>query len=646
MRNSRQYAGLTDQQVRESRKIHGVNLLSEKTGTPWWKKLLKKFSDPLIIILLIAGAASIGISCYEYWMQDKGISVFFEPAGIIIAILLATILAFVFEHKADKEFSLLTQVNEHEPVTVIRNNQACKVPKSDIVVGDIVILNTGEEVPADGELLEAVSMSVDESSLTGEPVCSKTTDPAQFDAEATFPSNHLMRGTKVMEGHGVMRVLAVGDHTEQGKVMQSAQIDRNVRTPLSIQLEGLGKLISKIASLICVIVVIGRFVTYFMSQPFDSGEFITYALQTVMLAVSLMVVAVPEGLPMAVTLSLAFSMRRMLRTKNLVRNLHACETMGCVTTICTDKTGTLTQNRMQVSEMQFFGNPPEEVVYEGLAVNATARLQNENGCIEVLGNPTEGALLLWMMSKGVDYNTLREHTVLLKEITFSTERKYMATLVESDGRRILYIKGAPEIVYGMCTDKSGAEPEQIDTLLSGYQNQAMRTLGFAYAILAANEEGIVDDKIKARDIKFLGVAAISDPVREDVPEAVHQVYDAGINVKIVTGDTPGTAKEIGRRIGLWNDETDGDSNIITGPEFAALSDKELRERVSDIKIISRARPLDKKRLVETLQDLGEVVAVTGDGTNDAPALKSAHVGLSMGDGTAVAKEASDITIID
>lgn len=646
MRRSKQYAGLTDHQVLESRKIHGINLLSEKSKTPWWILLLRKFSDPLIIILLVAGAASIGISCYEYLIQDKGISVFFEPAGIIIAILLATVLAFLFELKADKEFSLLTRVNDHEGVTVIRNNHACKVPKSEIVVGDIVILNTGEEVPADGELLEAVSLSVDESSLTGEPICSKTADSTLCDEEATFPSNHLMRGTKLMEGHGVMRVLAVGDNTEQGKVMQSAQIDRNVRTPLSIQLEGLGKLISKIASVICVIVVIGRFVTYFLSQPFDSADFITYSLQTVMLAVSLMVVAVPEGLPMAVTLSLAFSMRRMLRTKNLVRNLHACETMGCVTVICTDKTGTLTQNRMQVSDINFFGNPPEEIIYEGMAVNSTARIQADNGKMEVLGNPTEGALLLWMMSKGVDYNTLREHTTLLNEITFSTERKYMAATVESDGRRILYIKGAPEIVYGMCTDKSGTDSEEINALLSGYQNQAMRTLGFAYSVLSDREEGIRDNHIKASDIKFLGIAAISDPVREDVPESVRRVTDAGINVKIVTGDTPGTAKEIGRRIGLWNDDTDGEDNIITGPEFAALKDSELRRRVGEIKIISRARPLDKKRLVETLQDIGEVVAVTGDGTNDAPALKSAHVGLSMGDGTAVAKEASDITIID
>ncbi len=647
MQNSRQYAGLTRTQVEESRKIHGINLLSEKKKTPWWKLLLKKFSDPLIIILLIAGLASIGISCYEYYILEKGLSVFFEPAGIIIAILLATVLGFLFEYKADKEFALLTQVNDSEPVTAIRNSHPGKVPKKDIVVGDIVILNTGEEIPADGELLEAISMSVDESTLTGEPICSKTTDPSRYDSEATFPSNHVLRGTKIMEGHGVMRVLAVGDHTEQGKVMQSAQIDRSVPTPLSVQLDGLGKLISKIAAVICVLVVIGRFVTFAFSGPETTAEIITYSLQTVMLAVSLMVVAVPEGLPMAITLALAYSMRRMLKTNNLVRNLHACETMGCITTICTDKTGTLTQNRMQVAETIFFGNPPQEVIYEGIAVNSTARIERDREKAEVLGNPTEGALLLWLLSKNIDYVTLREHATVLEEITFSTERKYMATLVKSnDGRKMLYVKGAPEIVYRLCKVKSGVTEEELNAQLAVYQDQAMRTLGFAYAIIPEGSEGIKDGKISDADLQFMGIAAISDPVRSDVPQAVTDVTDAGIDIKIVTGDTPGTAREIGSEIGLWDDSVDDDSNIITGPEFAALDDDTLKERVRDIKIIARARPLDKKRLVESLQSLGEVVAVTGDGTNDAPALKAAHVGLSMGDGTAVAKEASDITIID
>ncbi|MDE5774124.1 MAG: calcium-translocating P-type ATPase, PMCA-type [Muribaculaceae bacterium] len=647
MRLNKQYAGLTRSQVEESRRIHGINLLSEKVKTPWWKLLLKKFGDPLIVILLIAGIASIGISCYEYIVMEQGPGVFFEPAGIIMAIILATGLAFLFELKADKEFALLTQVNNNEPVTVIRNSHACKVPKQDIVVGDILILNTGEEIPADGELIEAVSLNVDESTLTGEPICSKTTDPERFDKDATFPSNRVLRGTKIMEGHGVMRVLAVGDHTEQGKVMQSAQIDRSVMTPLSIQLDNLGRLISKYAAVICVIVVIGRLITFFMQDAYDTAYLITYMLQTVMIAVSLMVVAVPEGLPMAVTLSLAYSMRRMLKTNNLVRNLHACETMGCVTTICTDKTGTLTQNRMQVAEMTFFGHPSKEIIYEGIAVNSTARLNIDGDYLEVLGNPTEGALLLWLGNEGLDYMELRSHAKVLDEITFTTERKYMATLVESStGQKILYIKGAPEIVFAMCDVRSGVTSEELNAQLYQYQMQAMRTLGFAYAVIPDGQDVFKGDKIVAHDLTFLGIAAISDPVREDVPSAVAEVGEAGIAIKIVTGDTPGTAREIGRQIGLWQDDTDDDSNIITGPEFAALSDEEVYRRAEDIKIIARARPLDKKRLVEALQSHGEVVAVTGDGTNDAPALKAAHVGLSMGDGTAVAKEASDITIID
>ncbi len=573
---------------------------------------------------------------------------FFEPIGIFIAILLATGLAFIFELKADKEFALLNQVNDDEPVQVIRNGNAMQVPKKDVVVGDIVILNTGEEVPADGELLEAVSLNIDESTLTGEPMCHKTTDPAQFDKESTFPSNHAMRGTKVMEGHGIMRVLAVGDQTENGKVFEAAQIDDSVKTPLNEQLDGLGDLITKISYGFAAAIVIGRVALYFINmQGFDWIQFLAYLLQTLMVAVTLVVVAVPEGLPMAVTLSLAYSMRRMLKTNNLVRKMHACETMGATTVICTDKTGTLTENQMQVYKTNFFGNPSDEVLYEGIAVNSTAQLDLSGEKPQVLGNPTEGALLLWLRERGVDYTGLRDGVIRIEELPFSTERKYMASVVKSaSGKRILYVKGAPEIIFGMCRNSSGVTKQEIDAQLLEYQNQAMRTLGFAYQELADGDKTIADSKVVADNLTFLGIVAISDPVRSDVPEAVREVLDAGIKVKIVTGDTPGTAKEIGRQIGLWNDSTDNDRNIITGVEFAELTDGQLRDRVGDLKIIARARPMDKKRLVEALQANNEVVAVTGDGTNDAPALKSAHVGLSMGDGTSVAKEASDITIVD
>ena len=648
MSQTTRFKGLTDAEVQASRREHGVNILTPPEKDPLWKRFLEKFSDPLIIILLIAGVLSIGISCYEFWGLGQGAGVFFEPIGIFIAILLATGLGFIFELKADKEFALLNQVNDDEPVQVIRNGNAIQIPKKDVVVGDIVILNTGEEVPADGELLEAVSLNIDESTLTGEPICHKTTDPAQFDKESTFPSNHAMRGTKVMEGHGVMRVLAVGDKTENGKVFEAAQIDDSVKTPLNEQLDGLGDLITKISYGFAAAIVIGRLIMFFVNTPeFAWIPFLAYTLQTLMVAVTLIVVAVPEGLPMAVTLSLAYSMRRMLKTNNLVRKMHACETMGATTVICTDKTGTLTQNQMQVYKTNFYGNPSDEVLYEGIAVNSTAQLDESGEKPQVLGNPTEGALLLWLKERGVNYQDLKDKTVRVEELPFSTERKYMATVVTSaSGKKILYVKGAPEIVFGMCKESSGVTKKELDAQLLEYQNQAMRTLGFAYQELQPGGKTVENGKVAAANLTFLGIVAISDPVRADVPDAVREVIDAGIKVKIVTGDTPGTAKEIGRQIGLWDDKVDSDRNIITGVEFAELSDDELKKRVGDMKIIARARPMDKKRLVEALQANNEVVAVTGDGTNDAPALKSAHVGLSMGDGTSVAKEASDITIVD
>lgn len=642
------YTGLTDSEVEQSRALHGVNLLTPPEKVSLLKKFLEKFNDPLIIILLIAGALSIGISCYEYWVLRQGAGVFFEPLGIFMAILLATGLAFIFELKADKEFALLNQVNDDQPVQVIRNGHTTLVPKRDVVVDDIVILNTGDEVPADGELLEAVSLNIDESTLTGEPVCRKTVIADQFDPDATFPSNHAMRGTKIMEGHGVMRVFAVGDSTENGKVYESARIDDSVRTPLNEQLDRLGKLITRASYVIAALIVIGRIAMYFINiSDWDWIGFIAYFLQTLMIAVTLIVVAVPEGLPMAVTLSLAYSMRRMLKTNNLVRRMHACETMGATTVICTDKTGTLTRNQMQVADIKIFGNPPAEILYEGLAVNSTASLDLTADTPQVLGNPTEGALLLWLRNQGEDYSRLRDNALRIEELPFSTERKYMATMVQSvTGKKILYVKGAPEIIFGMCKDTSGVTKEEIDAQLSVYQGQAMRTLGLAYAERQDNGSPFQDGKITDAPLIFLGIIAISDPVREDVPEAVREVSEAGIKIKIVTGDTPGTAKEIGRQIGLWDDNVDTDENIITGSEFADLDDATLRKRVNSLKIIARARPLDKKRLVEGLQANNEVVAVTGDGTNDAPALKAAHVGLSMGDGTSVAKEASDITIID
>lgn len=656
MEQKHHYTGLTDAQVLESRKKNGANVLTPPEKEPLWKQFLEKFGDPLIIILMIAGALSIGISCYEFFGLGQGAAVFFEPVGIFVAILLATGLAFYFELQADKEFTILNQVNDDEPVEVIRNGNTTQIPRKEIVVGDIVILNTGEEVPADSELLEATSLHMDESTLTGEPMCGKSVDEKDFDKAATYPTNHVMKGTKVMEGHGICRVLAVGDKTEQGKVFEAVQIDDSVKTPLNEQLDGLSDWITKVSYRFAALIVIGRIIMYFVTNGTDCfgsmeqvAPFIAYVLQTLMIAVTLVVVAVPEGLPMAVTLSLAYSMRRMLKTNNLVRKMHACETMGATTVICTDKTGTLTQNLMSVDEMKVYGDTPKDVLNEGLAVNSTASIDfSDKNKPQILGNPTEGALLLWFNKKGVDYRSVRESVKTVAEVPFSTERKYMATIVESvalKGKKVFYVKGAPEIVFGLCK-KTSVSKEDVDKQLTEYQSRAMRTLGFAYQVLNDGDKAIEDNKIVADKLCFIGVAAIADPVRLDVPSAVKECVDAGIRVKIVTGDTPGTAKEIARQIGLWNDAKDTERNIITGPEFAALSDEELLERILDLKIISRARPMDKKRLVETLQKKNQVVAVTGDGTNDAPALRAAHVGLSMGDGTSVAKEASDITIID
>lgn len=654
METKHHFTGLSAQEVEASRKEHGENVLTPPAKEPLWLQFLDKFKDPLIIILIIAGLLSIGIAFYEYIGLGHGAAVFFEPGGIFVAILLATGLSFYFEYQADKEFAILNQVNDDEPVEVIRQSNTTEVPRRSIVVGDIVVLNTGEEVPADGELLEAVQLSVDESTLTGEPMCPKTTDESLFDKDATFASNHVMKGTKVMEGHGIMRVTAIGDATEQGKVFEAVQIDNSVRTPLDEQLDRLGKWVAKMSYVVGAGIIVGRILIYFFSssyQGFELMPFIAYVLQTLMIAVTLIVVSVPEGLPMAVTLSLAYSMRRMLKTNNLVRKMHACETMGATTVICTDKTGTLTQNQMRVDDAQFYGVAPDtSAVTEGIAVNSTAQLDfTDPEHPRVLGNPTEGALLLWLNSHGIDYRKLREDAEITEQLPFTTERKYMATVVKSalmPGKRIIYVKGAPEIVFSLCkTAGEGATGGSIEKQLLEYQNRAMRTLGFAFDILDENEVAIADGKVAAEHLHFIGIAAIADPVRADVPAAVKECLDAGISIKIVTGDTPATAREIGRQIGLWTDK-DTDDNIITGPEFAALTDKEVMERVLDLKIIARARPMDKKRLVESLQKLGQVVAVTGDGTNDAPALKAAQVGLSMGDGTSVAKEASDITIVD
>ena len=729
------YSGLTDAQVKESREKFGSNLLTPPQKTPLWKLFFEKFQDPIIRILLIAALLSLCIS----FIHNE----YAETIGIFCAIFLATGVAFWFEMDANKKFDILNQVNDDVMIKVIRNGNLQEVPKKDIVVGDIVLLETGEEVPADGELLEAISLQIDESCLTGELMIDKTTNPEDFDSEATYPSNWVMRGTKVLDGHGIMEVKQVGDATQYGQVAEKATEISGEETPLNRQLNGLAKFIGVAGFALAILTFGTLFIKDLITHPITWGQFgllgavmaggaialskvwvpilydafslagkekplprcinrfgwVTWLifgiiifvifcgigvlfgvnplnssswidieeanriLQYFMIAVTLIVVAVPEGLPMSVTLSLALSMRRMLQTNNLVRKMHACETMGATTVICTDKTGTLTQNQMRVFQSNFFplknqeltDNTASNLIKEGIAANSTAFLDySDPQKISTMGNPTEAALLLWLHDKAIEYAPLRENAHVDKQLTFSTERKYMATLVNSPliGKKVLYMKGAPEIVLSKCKTVETTEGEktvseykrQIEEQLLAYQNQAMRTLGFAYKIINENNDQPISE-LAETGLIFLGFVAISDPVREDVPAAVAECLNAGIQVKIVTGDTTATAREIARQIGIWKPE-DTDENIITGTDFEALPDDEAFERVKKLKVMCRARPTDKQRLVELLQKDGQIVAVTGDGTNDAPALNHANVGLSMGTGTSVAKEASDITLLD
>lgn len=636
--------GLTSEQVEASRRQYGRNLLTPPKRPSIWRLYAEKYKDPIIRILLIAALFSLGIGIYE--------NEYVETIGILVAVFLATTIGFYFEYDAQKKFDILNALGQEELVTVIRDSQAMQVPRSELVVGDVVILEQGVEIPADGLLLEAINLQVNESSLTGEPICHKTTDEAHFDREATYPSNRVLRSSMVVDGHGCMKVDAVGDETEIGHVARHATTFTDIETPLNQQLNRLSKLINKVAFTISLLVFVagtshGLYV-YFQElmpgQPIDWAIIAATLLKWFMVTVTLIVMAVPEGLPMAVTLSLALNMRRMLRTNNLVRKLHACETMGAVTVICTDKTGTLTQNRMEVADIQS-DHHFEEQLAENMAVNSTALLE-EGSEGQGIGNPTECALLLYLRKNGKNYSEYREKAPLTSQLTFSTERKYMATLVTSsvNQRRMLYVKGAPEVILELC-QISTDQQQQIEAILKEYQAGAMRTLAFAHREIGENEGTDCLALAQQGRLTLEGICAIMDPVRPEVPSAVKNCHDAGIHVKMVTGDNAGTAIEIAKRIGLWT-ESDREEQVITGAAFAALSDEEALNRIASIKVMSRARPMDKQRFVKLLQEKGAVVAVTGDGTNDVPALNRAQVGLSMGSGTSIAKEASDITLID
>lgn len=639
--------GLTSKEVEESRSKYGLNQLTPVKKVSLWQLYLDKFKDPIIQILLVAACFSLIIS---YIHSD-----YIETIGIFMAIILATTIGFYFEYDANKKFDLLNAVSDDVTVKVLRDGKVQLVGRKEIVIGDVVVLEQGEEVPADGTLLEAVSLQINESSLTGEPVIDKFTDKALFDEEATYPSNRVLRGTMVLDGHGIFVVDKIGDDTEIGRVAKLTNVDSEVTTPLKQQLTKLAKFIGKIgftiAGLVFVVFTARDLYFFFQVEALDSWpQFLKVAeivLKYFMVSVTLLVVAVPEGLPMSVTLSLALNMKRMLRTNNLVRKMHASETMGAITTICTDKTGTLTQNKMTVASVHKCSLPSGDgLLSENMALNSTAYLSEENGKVEGIGNPTEIALLNWLYKENIDYKELRESVEIIDQLPFSTERKFMATFVKSRvlNKKVLYIKGAPEVVLRHCAIDY-AEKAQIEQTLVSLQSKAMRTLAFAYIVLDGDVAIDLKDISLYKELELIGYVGITDPIREEVPAAVASCLSAGINIKIVTGDTLVTAREIARQIGLWKEDTPMEASI-TGPEFEQLTDDEARERAPKLLIMSRARPTDKQRLVKLLQDKKEVVAVTGDGTNDAPALNFAQVGLSMGSGTAVAKEASDITLLD
>ena len=641
--------GLTDEQVKQSRERYGRNVLTPPHRTSLWKLYLDKYRDPIIQILLVAAFVSLILAFIEHN--------FMETIGIFVAVFLATTVGFYFERDAAKKFNVLTALSEEQPVKVRRGGKVMQIPRHDIVVGDVVLIEVGDEVPADGELLVSTDLQINESTLTGEPITEKNTEGG---GDGAYPRNVILRSTMVMNGRGEFVVTAVGDETEIGKVAQKSTEQTSVKTPLYVQLDKLASIISKVGSVVSVAAFVIFLVHDILTNPAWGGKDYFYMAEIVldyfMMAVTLIVMAVPEGLPMAITLSLALNMRRMLKSNNLVRKLHACETMGAVTVICTDKTGTLTQNQMQVDEL-LPKDDNQHLLDVAIAINSTAELDED----KAIGNPTESALLLWLKSQDKDYRELRHQAKVLKQQPFSTEKKYMATIAEVDGEKYLLVKGAPEIVLDLCGMEERYRNQALREL-DEWQHKAMRPLAFAYRRIdrgeAASEKSVptIGQLLSAKDFTLQALVAITDPIRKDVPAAVKECRHAGIEVKVVTGDTAATAMEIGKQIGVFEDEAENigadgdmtslDQQMITGEQWEALSDEEAYKRAKDIRVMSRARPTDKQRLVAMLQKHGEVVAVTGDGTNDAPALHYAHVGLSLGSGTSVAKEASDMTLLD
>lgn len=720
------FVGLSASQVVESRRIHGENVLTPPPRDPWWKLFFEKFRDPIIRILSVAAAIAIIIGIFD--------GHYLEGVGIVLAIFLATFMSFINEYRAGKEFDILNRVNDDMLVKVIRDGNVTSIPKRDVVVGDIVIVDRGDEIPSDGVLLETVSLSVNESSLTGEPLTRKHCDISSDNGTHTYPINRVYKSTVVVEGHGIFETTAVGDKTEIGVTAREAAASFDDPTPLTIQLHKLSDFISSTAFILAIsIFVILAFIDIFKAElgldanqrfvfgtivvtivamlakfwlpslsflvgsiglkwnipnPFNKykgssllisaslGVFVLLAsfaiglfwgidffdvrdwfslkilsvlLNYFMVSMTLIVVAVPEGLAMSVTLSLAYSMRKMTAANNLVRRMQATETMGAATVICTDKTGTLTQNQMAVLEWHFVDGTrintdsfDAKIIGYSMAVNSTAHLDFNGKEIKMVGNPTDAALLLWLNGQGVDYRAIRDNFEVEFQRPFSSELKYMLTFgyAQDSGKKLLLVKGAPEIVLAM-----SVVDEKITglskSIVEEYQKKSLRAIAFAYREFLSGDFN--EDNIPA-DLKFIGFVGIADPVRPDVADAVKSCQAAGIDVKMVTGDNIVTASAIGRQVNILPDGAN--KQVISGPEFEALPDKLAAEQVGNLKIMYRARPADKLKLVRLLQEKGDVVAVTGDGTNDAPSLNRANVGFAMGSGTQVAKEASDIILLD
>jgi len=612
--------GLSSAQIQEMQNRFGKNELTPPPRLPLWKLYLKNFEDPIIRILLVA----VIISALVAALEGSGL---LDTIGIALAVILATTIAFLTEYKSNREFDALNAMCDDTGIKVIRDGQARTIRMRDVVVGDIILLEAGDAVPADGILVHEAHFEADESAFTGE------NEPVRKNSEDT-----LLKGTWVTAGRGTMIATAVGDATRMGEIAASITRGERPETPLQVKLRVLAGQISRFGYAMAGLIVISLLAKGIVTGlPTDPLELVRFLLDIAIFAVIIIVVSVPEGLPVSVTVSLALTMRKMTRAYSLVRRMIACETIGSVTTICTDKTGTLTRNLMEVVASsiltpEYENKTPDDPagwVTLNAGVNSTAELEPREGELITVGNSTEGALLRWLSRAGIDYHQIRRAYFPISQALFDSRRKEMRTVISIEGRYYLLVKGAPEVVAASCSSAPDLTP------VKNLAGRAMRTLAFAHA-----ETGSPEDSTPT--LIWDGYVGIRDEIRSDVPSAVATCRSAGISIAMVTGDSPETAAAIAKETGILTNGT-----VITGPEFRDLSPEKQQALAPQIEVMARSAPHDKLLLVKALQANGEVVAVTGDGTNDAPALRSADVGLAMGiAGTEVAREASDIILLD